>query len=143
MSLIYRAPSTQTEIGAAALVERECLLTAWSESQIANLPEYAYYIAAFEAETLCGVASMYVVAGEGQIMNLAVAPKFRRRGVANGLMNELDLIAKSKNCEIITLEVAEDNFSAISLYKKCGFYAVGCRNGFYNGKDAIIMEKKL
>ncbi len=143
MSIIYRALNSQKEIKAASDIEQECLSTAWSESQIANLPEYAAYIGGFCEETLCGIASMYIIAGEGQIMNIAVSQKYRRRGIASGLMNELILLAESKNCEIITLEVAEDNLSAIALYEKCGFAAVGRRNGFYNGKAALIMEKKL
>ncbi len=143
MSIIYRAPENEKEIKMAAELEKDCLSTAWSESQIANLSEFAHYLCAVEDCEVCGIASMYAVAGEGQIMNIAVSQKFRRRGIANGLMNELILLAKSKNCEIITLEVAEDNQSAIALYEKCGFAAVGRRKGFYNGKDALIMEKIL
>lgn len=141
--MIFRTPETKSEIAQAAKIESECLSTAWSESQIASLPEYAVYVAAFENGMACGIGSMYTVAGEGQIMNIAVSNAFRRRGIANGIMNELILLAKDRNCENITLEVAEDNISAISLYKKCGFTAVGRRNGFYNGKDALIMEKIL
>lgn len=143
MGIIYRRIENEWEAQLAADLENACLSTAWSKEQILNIPDYAIYISAFEGETLCGIASMYAVAGEGQIMNLAVSENHRRRGIANGLMNELTLYALDKNCDIITLEVAEDNLSAISLYEKCGFVSVGKRNGFYNGKNALIMEKKL
>lgn len=143
MSIIYRAPENEKEIRMAAELEKACLSTAWSEAQIANRSEFAHYLCAIEDGAVCGIASMYAVAGECQIMNIAVAQNFRRRGIASGLMNALILLAKSKNCEALTLEVAEDNRSATALYEKCGFTAVGRRKGFYNGKDALVMEKIL
>lgn len=127
----------------AAAVEKECLDTAWSEEQIKNIPENAFYIGAFEDNKICGIASVYIIAGEGQIMNLAVSPNYRRRGIALGLMNEIISKAEENGCENITLEVAENNASAISLYEKCGFSAVGKRKGFYGNESAIIMEKLL
>lgn len=141
--IIYRGLLTSEEAGLAADIEKECLSTAWSEAQISMLPEYAVYIGAFDGETLCGVASMYAIAGEGQIMNVAVSQNHRRKGIAFGLMNEIIARATEKDCENITLEVAENNQSAISLYEKCGFCTVGRRKGFYDGTDAFIMEKKL
>ena len=143
MEIVYRRIADEKEAQTASELENSCLSTAWSREQILNIPEYAIYLSAFEGDILCGIASMYAIAGEGQIMNLAVRDDYRRRGIANGLMNELVKYAVLKKCDIITLEVAEDNLSAISLYKKCGFVSVGRRNGFYNGKDALIMEKKL
>lgn len=142
-NIIYRAPETEKEIASAAEVERICLATAWSEAQIADLPSYAVYIAAFCGNTVCGIASMYAIAGEGQIMNVAVLPQYRRKGIANGLMTCLAEKAAKRNCDIITLEVAENNTDAIALYEKHGFTAIGRRKGFYSGTDAINMEKKL
>ncbi len=141
--IVCRGLSGDNEILSAAEIEKECLSTAWSFEQIKKLPEYAIYIGAYDKDVLCGIASMYVIAGEGQIMNVAVSADFRRKGVARRLMEALSERAINANCEIITLEVAEDNFSAIALYEKCGFVAEGKRNGFYNGKNALIMEKRL
>ena len=143
MSILYRAPLGESEIKMAAEVEKACLSTAWSESQIANLSESASYFCALENGLVCGIASMYAVAGEAEIMNLAVLPTHRRRGIANRLLTLLIDTAADKECEFITLEVATDNLAAISLYESFGFKTVGRRNGFYNGKDALIMEKKL
>ena len=42
----------------------------------------------------------------------------------------------------ITLEVKEDNISAIKLYKKNGFVKKAIRKGYYNGIDGILMERK-
>lgn len=42
----------------------------------------------------------------------------------------------------ITLEVKKDNIPAIKLYKKFGFKEVAIREGYYNGIDGILMERK-
>ena len=142
MDLIIRAITPQ-ESDIAADLERECLHTAWSAEQIRDLPPQAIYLGAFQGEALCGILSAYLVADEVQVMNLAVYPQFRRQGMAKALMYELIDQAKAKNCFNITLEVAENNASAISLYENCGFSAVGNRKGFYGDVSAVIMEKLL
>ncbi len=43
----------------------------------------------------------------------------------------------------VTLEVKEDNFPAINLYKKMGFIKKSIRKGYYNGIDGILMERKI
>ena len=141
--IICRAIDGKEEIARAAYIESTCLETAWSESQISDLPHYATYIAAFLSGDMCGIASMYTVAGEAEIMNVAVLPEYRRNGVADELMLRLISVAREKSCEAITLEVADGNLGAIALYEKHGFTVVGRRLGFYKGKDALKMEKKI
>ena len=143
MKLIYRSLNSFEEAEEAAKIEQESLSTAWSAKQIFEIPEYAVYFAAFDGNKLCGTASMYMIASEGQIMNIAVEKDHRRKGIALGLMKLLEQTALKNNCENITLEVAVNNSGAISLYEKCGYSAVGKRSNFYNSTDALIMEKKL
>lgn len=127
----------------ASQIEKECLKTAWSEKQIASLPETAVYLVALCGETVCGIASMYCVFDEGQIMNIAVLPDYRKQGIASQLLDELLRVAAEKHCEILTLDVAENNFSALALYKKQGFCEIGRRKRFYGDCDAILMEKTI
>ncbi len=126
----------------ASEIEKSCLDTAWSEKQIGETldNENAIYIVALCENEICGIGSMYCIAGEGQIMNIAVSAHHRRKGIAEGIMQSLLESATEKNCENITLEVAENNISAISLYKKCGYSVIARRKGFYKGIDALIME---
>ncbi len=142
MEIIYRFISKGEEIHAAQ-IEKECLETAWSASQIASVPENAFYMVAVDNSRILGCASVYCIAGEGQIMNIAVSKSHRKKGIGKGLMDELEKEAIKRNCEFISLEVAVDNITAVALYKKCGYAQVGLRKGFYKGIDAIIMEKKL
>lgn len=128
----------------AAEIERQCLDTAWSENQIAETlnNENAFYTVALCDGVICGIGSIYCIAGDGQILNVAVLKEYRKKGIAVGIMNSLFDFAIEKGCENITLEVAENNLSAISLYQKCGYTVIARRKGFYKGVDALIMEKK-
>ncbi len=143
-NIIFRL-ITKSDAEKAAVIESESLSTAWSEKQIRDSinNDFAVYAVAVTENEVCGIGSIYCVAGEGQIMNIAVAKEYRRRGIAEGIMNFLDGEAIKRNCEIITLEVAENNLSARALYEKCGYTAVGRRKGFYGGVDALIMEKRF
>lgn len=145
MTDIFVRLACENDIIQSAAIEAESLDTAWSEASIRDSlanGNAVYAVAVYEKE-VCGIGSMYCIAGEGQIMNIAVSEKYRRRGIAEKVMNFLNTEAVKRNCEIITLEVAEDNVSANSLYEKCGYIPVGRRKGFYGGIDAIIMEKRL
>ncbi len=78
------------------------------------------------------------VPGETEILNLAVAPEFRRKGVATLLLSEL----YGRYPGDIFLEVAEDNLPALHLYQKAGWVKSGVRPFYYpGGKSAIVMKK--
>lgn len=141
-SITFRALKRGDECFAAD-VERQCLDTAWSEKQIAETleSENAFYAVALCDGQICGIGSIYCVAGDGQILNLAVLNRFRKKGIAKGIMDLLFKHALENGCESITLEVAENNAAAISLYTKCGYSVIARRKGFYKGIDALIMEK--
>lgn len=122
---------SKCDISRSAEIEKKCLDTAWSENQISNLPDGAVYLVAREDGEILGIASMYCVFDEGQIMNIAVDPNFRRRGIGKALLELLCEIAFERKCVSIVLEVALDNENAILLYEKCGFEKAGKRKGFF------------
>ncbi len=73
------------------------------------------------------------------VMNIAVDPDHRRRGVASALLDAvLEAAGRDSN---YTLEVRVSNAGAIALYERYGFRSVGTRRRYYadNGEDAIIM----
>ena len=81
---------------------------------------------------------------EAQILNIAVAPEFRRKGVARMLMELAIRLAREKGAENLVLEVRESNAAAIALYGGYGFQRYFIRKGYYEGKeDAILMERSL
>ncbi|HRV59256.1 MAG: ribosomal protein S18-alanine N-acetyltransferase [Solirubrobacterales bacterium] len=73
------------------------------------------------------------------LMNVAVAPEARRRGIASLLIEEA--IGMIEPRDPVTLEVRPTNQSAVRLYEGLGFRAFGLRPGYYpdNGEDALIM----
>lgn len=128
-----------------AEIERECLSTPWTESQILDTcsDEHACYLVALEEEEPIGILCFYSVCGEASINNLAVTESARRRGAAGELLLFAEQLARRSGNEKITLEVDVSNTGAITLYKKHGYTAVGIRRGFYHGSDAYTMEKRL
>ena len=77
---------------------------------------------------------------EAEILNLAVDPAFRRRGVGSALLNKVCEHAQGT----IFLEVAEPNFPAIALYRKHGWKDAGLRAGYYDHGivNAVVMKKR-
>lgn len=141
--MIRILPLTDAHVSAAAEVERACLSTAWTERQIGALPDYARYLVACDGETVCGIASLYITADESELINLAVLPAHRQKGIAGALLERLFDLAREQNCTCMFLEVAASNTAAQNLYRKHGFEAVGKRVGFYAGEDALLLRKEL
>jgi ribosomal-protein-alanine N-acetyltransferase len=73
------------------------------------------------------------------LMNIAVDPVWRRRGIAHGLLEQM--IERGGSEEPYTLEVRTSNAPAIALYERFGFLAAGTRPRYYSdtGEDALIM----
>jgi ribosomal-protein-alanine N-acetyltransferase len=85
------------------------------------------------------------VAGEGEILNLAVAPSQRRKAVGSRMLAEAVDEAKANRVERLYLEVRESNRVAIAFYGKHGFAKSGQRARYYQNptENAVVMEKKL
>ncbi len=79
-------------------------------------------------------------ADEAELLNLAVEPANRRRGVASALLTAFARAAQGT----LFLEVAEPNLAAIALYEHHGWVRNGVRKGYYNqgSINAIVMEKR-
>jgi ribosomal-protein-alanine N-acetyltransferase len=77
------------------------------------------------------------------LMNIAVDPSRRRRGIARALLEQM-LERAGTDCEY-TLEVRTSNAPAIALYERFGFRSAGTRPRYYrdNGEDAVIMWRTL
>ena len=87
------------------------------------------------------IISRYVDAWH--VMNVAVAPEYRRRGIAQTLLEQLFDLTAGDERRGYTLEVRVSNDAAIRLYERLGFVARGVRRGYYtdNREDALIMWK--
>ena len=93
-------------------------------------------VAAFDHQVAGFLAARRVAEEETEILNLAVAPRFRRRGLARALLDNW-LKAHPGRC---FLEVRESNLAARRLYENAGFHVAGRRSEYYrNPPDAAIV----
>ena len=84
------------------------------------------------------------IAGEAEILTLAVAPAARRRGTGRALVEAAAGLAEGLEADSLFLEVAHDNTAALALYAAAGFERVGLRKGYYaSGADAVVMRRTL
>lgn len=88
------------------------------------------------------------VAGEAEVLTLAVAPEARRRGLAARLLSRFVYQARLRGAEAAFLEVAAGNVAAIGLYRAQGFAEAGRRRGYFRhadgwAEDAIVMRRAL
>lgn len=138
---------TEADIENIAKIEQECFQDPWSEKSLfeeLENPVADFFVAKIDGETAGYIGSFNVV-GEVSITNVAVCEKFRKKGVATRLLEQLEKVSREKNAEFITLEVRESNENAIALYRKCGFSEVGLRKNFYSHptENAVLMTKTL
>jgi [ribosomal protein S18]-alanine N-acetyltransferase len=88
-----------------------------------------------------------ILAADGEILTLAVAPERRRRGIARALLADLFLRARRAGARGIGLEVAADNPAARQLYQSCGFAQSGQRRAYYRrgaqSIDALLLRRTL
>jgi ribosomal-protein-alanine N-acetyltransferase len=78
------------------------------------------------------------------MMNVAVHPDHRRRGIAEALILALSEDLKAGGNQCLTLEVRASNAPAIALYENLGFRQVGLRKNYYHKpkEDALILRKE-
>lgn len=135
-------PALAEHIDDIMAIERASFRTPWSREsflqEISNKDLSAYFAAA-SGGTIVGYAGMTVMAGEGHIMNIAVHPEYRRKGIGQLLLERLIRHAWEMNIPALTLEVGVTNVTAIELYKKNGFQIYGLRKRYYGNEDAYIM----
>ncbi len=79
------------------------------------------------------------VIDEGEVVSMAVAPEWRRRGLGCRLLADALIAVTTFGVRRVTLEVAADNAPAQALYRRLGFATVGRRRGYYGGVDADIL----
>ena len=129
-----------------AALEKICFADPWSEKSIASELDnkLAFWLVAAEGEQVAGYIGSQTVLDETDMMNVAVHPDFRRKGVAEALIQELVDHLRRMGSHCLTLEVRASNAPAIALYEKLDFREIGRRKNYYRNpkEDALILRKE-
>lgn len=139
----------RSDLDAVAEIEAASSANPWSRNLFAgelDLPdEQRTWFVAVEgggpagAETI-GFGGVMYVAAEGHVMNIAVRPDRRRRGLGERLLRSLVDDAVGRGVDALTLEVRVSNTAARELYRRFGFVPAGVRRRYYgDGEDALVL----
>lgn len=139
-------PMNGAHVPQIAELEKCCFSDPWSERSIGEELEnpLSLWLAAEEKGKVIGYVGSQTVMGWTDMMNIAVDPEYRRRGVAEALIEKLIEALKEMESTCLTLEVRESNEPAKLLYEKLGFVCVGKRPKYYHNprEDALILRKE-
>ena len=133
-------------VSQVAELEKLCFADPWSEESVGSELDnpLSLWLVAVEDEAVTGYIGSQAVMDEADIMNVAVHPAYRRKGVAEALMESLQVRLAQTGVHSLTLEVRPSNEAAISLYHKMGYVQVGRRPNYYHKpkEDALILRKE-
>jgi len=120
----------------------------WSLGNFADSLSAGYSMWVREAEgEVIGYYAMMAAAGEAHLLNLTIAPIWRRHGLGRDLLDHCLARACDHKAESLFLEVRTSNTAAIALYHSSGFVDLAVRQGYYPARDgredALIMKKVL
>ena len=136
----------ESHIEAIAGLEQQCFSDPWSIRSISSELEnpLSLWVVAMDGSVLAGYVGSQSVMGWADMMNLAVLPEYRGKGVGASLVLELIRRLQENQVSCLTLEVRISNEPAIRLYEKLGFTEVGRRPGYYHNpkEDALILRKE-
>jgi ribosomal-protein-alanine N-acetyltransferase len=144
-------PATVDDADALAAAHAAAFESPWSGEDIRQTlgVRGSYGVAAeTEAGGLAGFILFRLIAGEAEVLTLAVRPEHRRCGIATALLAAAEGAA-AVTAESMFLEVAADNAGAIALYEAAGYAPVGRRAAYYarrsgeGAADAIVMRRPL
>ena len=98
---------------------------------------------AVEDDRIIGFLAFEQVLDEGSVVEIAVHPDCRRKGIARSLIT--DAIQNADGLDTVFLEVRESNSPAVGLYESLGFERIGVRKGYYQKpkEDAVIMNLSI
>lgn len=143
MKEIIIQPMNHKTVAKVQKLETACFADPWSlKALLYELEDPdALYLTALDEDEVIGYVGVHHVLDEGHITNVAVAPDYRRNGIAKMLIGALIGWSYEHDLSFLTLEVRASNEAAKELYRGFGFQHVGVRKGYYKHptEDALLM----
>ena len=133
---------TMEDVESLFEIEMKCFTDPWSENMVRDLVDSTWdEVWVLEEERILGYINYRFIAGEGELMRIAVLPEYRGHGYSKILMDVMMESAAKNQITDLTLEVRAGNESAIGLYKTYGFVSEAVRKNYYHNptEDALIM----
>lgn len=132
------------------MIEQEVFTDPWSPRDFRDcvVSDAVFLVAEAAAgheESVAGYVVAHDAAGEGEILNLAVAPARRRRGIGRALVEQVLAVLGARGVSEVFLEVRESNAGARALYGALGFAEVGRRTRYYRRpvEDAVVLRAAI
>ena len=141
-------PMTKADLPRIHRIELASYEYPWTPGNFADSLGAGYSMWVREAEgEVIGYYAMMAAAGEAHILNLTIAPIWRRHGLGRDLLDHCLSRACDHHAESIYLEVRTSNTAAIALYHSSGFVDLAVRRAYYPSRggreDALIMTREL
>ena len=142
-------PAVAKDLSQVARIERSCFADPWSEESFRRLLVGApaiFLIALFPPdEAIAGYVVAFSFGEDGEVLNVAVDPKFRGRGLAGRLLDAALIEMSARGVRTAFLEVRESNSAARALYDSRGFIEIGRRSKYYRRpvEDALVLRRSL
>jgi [ribosomal protein S18]-alanine N-acetyltransferase len=133
---------------AIAAIHAASFQRGWSEDEIYRLliekNVVAHRATTGAGRKMIGFILSRLVAGEAEILSVAIAPGWRGRKLARPLLDLHLRRLAGLGTRAVFLEVGEQNAPATRLYRRAGFREVGKRKGYYEGgATALVMRRDL
>lgn len=136
-------PMAEGDLEEVMAIERASFPSPWTAGAFrGEMSPRGFAFVAEEGGRVKGYIVFRLIRGEVHVLNLAVAPDCRRKGVGKELLRFLVDFCTPKGAVVFWLEVREGNLPAVGLYRHMGFRVKGRRPRYYRdtGEDALIME---
>ena len=141
-------PMRKEDIFQVSQIEKLSFPSPWScgifSSELDKKDFTFYYVMEYQDEVIA-YTGYWKLANEAHLVNLAVYPAFRRKGLGSKLLKYVLEKAQNQGLDIITLEVRRFNLAAQKFYERFDFKKVAIRPGYYveTGEDALVYWKKI
>ncbi|HTL04909.1 MAG TPA: ribosomal protein S18-alanine N-acetyltransferase [Gemmatimonadales bacterium] len=146
-ALFQIRPASAADVAELAELEQACFSDPWTASGILETIQYetARTFVAQDSDRIIGYVMARISGEEGEILDLAVRPEERRRGIASRLLVAVRETLQRDGVREIYLEVRESNRAAIELYRGQGFRPVGMRPSYYRNppEDALVLRAAI
>ena len=142
-------PAAEADLNKIAQIERSCFADPWSEEsfrRLVGVPPAIFLVASIPPDVaIAGYVVAFSVGEDAEVLNVAVDPKFRGKGLAGQMLDGALIELGARGVRVAFLEVRESNSAARALYRSRGFVEIGRRSSYYRRpvEDALVLRRSL